>query len=199
MATKMQHNDTAKELSKQKQLFCKLLLLEIEKYEQSLGQIQKSNEPQQQKEEYGDDWKGFSSLEEAEEFGRAYYHELLNAVNSNNTMSPNDAFPNKYYDQNITNIGNGQINQGIIEWVKGHNYFVKICKQCYLADFSITSWIGHSFAASYTISIVFSNDNKVVNHGNVNVVMSKQEKKITHLIETSEQQSYQQIIKNAPK
>ena len=92
-----EQTETTKLLMEQKTLFCKLLLLEIEKYEQSLNKLNKSStrknvenrnnkilndEDTKYDDNYysGPKWTGFQSLDEVDEFGREYYHGVLKAI-----------------------------------------------------------------------------------------------------------------------
>ena len=68
-----------------------------------------------------------------------------------------------------------------------------------MADFHILSWIPYSFAAKYTISLIFSNDKKCVNNGTVSMTMSTKYKKILTAISTSDQSSYLNMISNMPR
>ena len=222
MDTGREHRETTKLLMEQKTLFCNILLLEIEKYEQSLNKLNKSslkNKAEKSSDNYnitiqedtkhdginGDDednevkWTGFQSLDEVEVFGREYYHGVLHAITKNLIFDINSPFPNKYLDLNVSITVNGVTTNGLLDWIKYHNSGMNHIKQCYMADWHIESWIPYSFAAKYTISVIFSNGQKCVNHGTVSIMMSKKEKKIMTAISTSDNDSYLNMIQSMPR
>lgn len=215
---------TTKLLIEQKQLFCKLLLLEIEKYEQHVKQIPVLKDIQNYKREnnISDDkpfknneykydendmlnstelkWLGFKSFEQVEHFGRSYYHGVLSAITNNEYFDIlSSEFPNKYLDQNVKIIVNGVETKGLSQWISYHNKFVGNINQCYLAEFNVISWIPYSFSATFIISIIFSNNKKCENKGTVSVVMSEKDKKIITAISTSDNNSFISMRQKAPK
>eukprot|EP01083_Nonionella_stella_P049635 132198_1 len=190
--------NTAKLLFEQKQLFCKLLLLEIEKYEQSLSQSQPAKTRVERKESRNEDWQGFQSEQEVQEFGRNYFDIILNSITTNTPIQANDAFLSEYMLDTIQYAGNGRIVSGVQNWRTMHNGFVEMCQECWLEDYKVTSWVPHSFSASYSISITFNNDKKkMTNNGNLSAVMSQDRKVLAYFIETSTHESFQDIIQLA--
>lgn len=219
MDTGREQTETTKLLLEQKTLFCKLLLLEIEKYEQNVNKLNKSSSKnkveninvmeEDTKYDGGNttlsidnpesQWQGFKELDDVESFGRQYYHGVLNAITNNEIFNISSTFPSTFLDENAQITVNGITTNGLREWIKYHNKGMNHVKECYLADFHIISWIPYSFAAKYTISLIFSNNQKCVNIGTVSMIMSKKHKKIITQISTSDHKAYSNMVLSMPR
>ena len=186
--------DHAKELSDQKQLFCKLLLLEIEKYESAVQKV-KDSPTDDGKEDVGDEvveWGGFKQAGDAEDFGRGYYHSILRTITESASLTKDSDLVKRYFDSNDSRfqiIDQGQIFNRLEPWLKRHNMKAAQITRSFLADFGLRGWNELSFAGSYTISAVLQDGKTLSVSGSVNVVMSRKTKKILHLVEMMDNDS----------
>jgi len=143
-------------------------------------------------------WQGFVSQDEAEAFGRKYYGEILTAMSSPTRMCEHRELTNEYFEPSVCFVGNGLVCDGIESWAQVCDDFVRDFSptSASLSDFNITAFSSLSFVATFRINIEFDAERTpatIINEGTVSVMMSRENKKISHIVEASTPPSLQRI------
>jgi len=143
-------------------------------------------------------WQGFVCQDEAEAFGRKYYGEILTAMTSPRRMCEHRKLTNKFFEPSVCFVGNGLVCHGIESWARVCDDFVRDFSptSASLSDFNITAFSSLSFVATFRIKIEFDAERTsatIINEGTVSVMMSRENKKISHIVEASTPPSLQRI------
>lgn len=134
-----------------------------------------------------DDWQGFKSNDEALEFGRQYFKDILSAGGVDSLRKRADM----YFDGNAQFVGNGCVLEGVDAWLQMQEDFRTKCEpvRSVLKNFALKSFGRYMFVAKFVVCIKFADGQELTNQGRVMAEMSELTRKMTHIVETSTPQS----------